>query len=66
MVAVREGKVERAPSMNRNESSSVDPNEIDVGGARVATPGVVEQVCQVEKEKKGSESGGRVASGDQI
>jgi len=52
--------------MNRNESSSVDPNEIDVGGARVATPGVVEQVCQVEKEKKGSESGGRVASGDQI
>jgi hypothetical protein len=28
----------------------VDPDENEVEGARVATPGVVEQVCQVEKE----------------
>lgn len=52
VVAVGEEKVERAPSMNRNESSSVDPNEIDVGGARVATPGVVEQVVSSRKRKK--------------
>jgi hypothetical protein len=38
--------------MNRNESSSVCPNRIEVEGARVSTPGVVEQVCQVEKEKE--------------
>jgi hypothetical protein len=53
--------------MNRNESSSVCPNRTEVEGARVSTPGVVEQVCQVEKEeKKGSECVARVAGGDEI
>lgn len=64
MVAARGGRLQIATSMNRNESSSVCPNRIEVEGARVSTPGVVEQVCQVEKEK--SELVARVAGGDEI
>jgi hypothetical protein len=60
-----EGKTTNSPNYEQ-EPKLVGVTPIDLGGSRVATPGVVEQVCQVEEEKRGSKCVAKVASGDLI